>query len=223
MGSEMCIRDRYEALGRVVGQGSRCLQNYAKDRTATWCTKPPHIGRAKSARTQGEKNWGRKLNQKERRLARDSALSATTDLDMVSSRGHRVSEEVETLPIILGNYVEVRDGKSQEFDIESFNHGSATRKVLAIFDELGLGDDLQRARNGRKIRAGKATMRGRVHKTPKSVLLVVKEKSGLAQAARNLPGVDVVAARDLNAEDLAPGGDVGRLTVFTKTALEELN
>ena len=94
---------------------------------------------------------------------------------------------------------------------------------MAIFDELGLGDDLQRARNGRKIRAGKATMRGRVHKTPKSVLLVVKEKSGLAQAARNLPGVDVVAARDLNAEDLAPGGDVGRLTVFTKTALEELN
>ena len=53
---------------------------------------------------------------------------------------------VESLPIILGNYVEVRDGKSQEFDIESFNHGSATRKVLAIFNELGLGEDLQRAR-----------------------------------------------------------------------------
>ncbi|MEC7097227.1 MAG: 50S ribosomal protein L4, partial [Candidatus Thermoplasmatota archaeon] len=149
--------------------------------------------------------------------------SATTDVDIVSARGHKVSEDVETLPIILGNYIEVRDGKSQEFDIEAFNHGSATRKVLAIFDELGLGEDLQRARNGRKIRAGKATMRGRVHKTPKSILLVVKEKSGLAQAARNLPGVDVVAAKDLNAEDLAPGGDVGRLTVFTKSALEELN
>ena len=50
-------------------------------------------------------------------------------------------DEVDSLPIILGNYVEVRDGKSQEFDIESFNHGSATRKVLAIFNELGLGDD----------------------------------------------------------------------------------
>ena len=66
-------------------------------------------------------------------------------------------------------------------------------------------------------------MRGRVHKTPKSVLLVVKEKAGLAQAARNLPGVDVVAVRDLSAEDLAPGGDVGRLTVFTKDELEALN
>ena len=97
------------------------------------------------------------------------------------------------------------------------------RKVLAIFNEIGLGADLMRARDGRNIRAGKATMRGRVHKTPKSVLLVVKEKSGLAQAARNLPGVDVVAARDLCAEDLAPGGDVGRLTVFTKDAVEALN
>ncbi len=170
-----------------------------------------------------EKNRGRKLNLKERRLARDSALSATTSVEAVSARGHRFSEEIEALPIVLGNYAEVRDGKTEEFSIESFNHGSATRKVLAIFNEIGLGADLMRARDGRNIRAGKATMRGRVHKTPKSVLLVVKEKSGLAQAARNLPGVDVVAARDLCAEDLAPGGDIGRLTVFTKDAMEALN
>ena len=184
----------------------------------------PHtLGGRRAHGPKVEKIWARKLNQKERRLARDSALTATIDMEMVSSRGHRVSDEVDSLPIILGDYVEIKDGKSQEFDIESFNHGSATRKVIAIFNELGLGEDLQRARDGRKVRAGKATMRGRVHKTPKSVLLVVKEKSGLAQAARNLPGVDVVAAKDLNAEDLAPGGDVGRLTVFTKSALEELN
>ena len=170
-----------------------------------------------------EKNWGRKLNLKERRLARNSALSATTNMETVSARGHRFSEDIESLPIVLGNYAEVRDGKTEEFSIEAFNHGSATRKVLAIFNEIGLGADLMRARDGRNIRAGKATMRGRVHKTPKSVLLVVKEKSGLAQAARNLPGVDVVAARDLCAEDLAPGGDIGRLTVFTKDAVEALN
>ena len=170
-----------------------------------------------------EKNWGRKLNLKERRIARNSALSATTSAEYVSARGHRFSEDIDSLPIVLGNYAEVRDGKTEEFSIEAFNHGSATRKVLAIFNEIGLGADLTRARDGRNIRAGKATMRGRVHKTPKSVLLVVKQKSGLAQAARNLPGVDVVAARDLCAEDLAPGGDIGRLTVFTKDALEDLN
>ena len=79
-------------------------------------------------------------------MARNAALTATTDVEIVSARGHKVSDEVETLPIILGNYVEVRDGNSQEFDIEAFNHGSATRKVLAIFDELGLGEDVSKSR-----------------------------------------------------------------------------
>ena len=55
------------------------------------------------------------------------------------------------------------------------------------------------------------------------MLLVVKEKAGLAKAVRNLPGVDVVAAKDLCAEDLAPGGALGRLTVFTASALEAMN
>ena len=184
----------------------------------------PHtLGGRRAHGPKVEKDWSRKLNQKERRAARNSALAATVSMDAVSARGHRFDDEVEHLPIVLGNYSEVVDGKTTEYDIESFNHGSATRKAAAIFDQLGLGPDLERARNGRKIRAGKATMRGRVHKTPKSVLLVVKEKAGLAQAARNLPGVDVVAAKDLCAEDLAPGGDLGRLTVFTQSALEAMN
>ena len=81
---------------------------------------------------------------------------------------------------------------------------------------------MRRAKEGRNIRAGKATMRGRVRKVPKSVLLVVANKDGLARAAKNLPGVNIVAAKDLCAEDLAPGGDMGRLTVFTKSAVEVL-
>ena len=180
----------------------------------------PHtLGGRRAHGPKVEKDWSRKLNRNERRLARNSALAATTNIEMVSGRGHRFAEEISSLPIVLGDYSE----NGEKIDIEAFNLNGGTRKVNAIFEALGLGDDLRRARDGRKIRAGKATMRGRVHKTPKSVLLVVKEKSGLAQAARNLPGVDVVAAKDLNAEDLAPGGDVGRLTVFTKSALEELN
>jgi len=31
--------------------------------------------------------------------------------------------------------------------------------------------------------------------------------------------VDVVEAKDISAEDLAPGGDAGRLTVWTKAAI----
>ncbi len=180
----------------------------------------PHtLGGRRAHGPKVEKDWSRKLNRNERRLARNSALAATTDIEMVSSRGHRFADEISTLPIILGDYSE--NGK--KIDIEAFNLSGGTRKVSAIFEALGLGDDLRRASDGRKIRAGKATMRGRVHKTPKSVLLVVANKDGLAKAARNLPGVDVVAAKDLSAEHLAPGGDLGRLTVFTKAAVEALN
>ena len=180
----------------------------------------PHtLGGRRAHGPKVEKDWSRKLNRNERRLARNSALAATTDIDMVSNRGHRFAEEISTLPIILGEYSE----NGEKIDIEAFNLSGGTRKVNAIFEALGLGDDLRRARDGRKIRAGKATMRGRVHKTPKSILLVVANKDGLAKAARNLPGVDVVAAKDLSAEHLAPGGDLGRLTVFTKAAVEALN
>ena len=180
----------------------------------------PHtLGGRRAHGPKVEKDWSRKLNRNERVLARNSALAATADITMVSNRGHRFAEEITSLPIILGDYSE--NGK--KMDIEEFNLSGGTRKVSAIFEALGLGDDLRRASKGRKIRAGKATMRGRVHKTPKSVLLVVANKNGLAKAARNLPGVDVVAAKDLSAEDLAPGGDLGRLTVFTKAAVGALN
>ena len=203
------------------GRGvSRIMRRTGQRRAAQ---NPHTLGGRRAHGPKVEKDWSRKFNSKQRRLARDAALSATVDMERVVARGHQLDESVEHLPIVLGNYTETVDGKTEEYSIETFSHGSATRKVIAIFNELGLGHDLHRARSNRKIRAGKATMRGRVHKTPKSLLLVVKEKAGLAQAARNLPGVDVVAAKDLSAEDLAPGGDVGRLTVFTKDAVEALN
>jgi large subunit ribosomal protein L4e len=169
-----------------------------------------------------EKDWSMAMNTTERRLARDSALAATTDKDIVSTRGHKFHDEIDTLPLIIGDYKEVRDDGEESMDIEAFSLEHPTRKLIAILESLGLGDDLQRARDGRKVRAGKGTMRGRRHRTPKSVLMVVSQKSGLAMAGRNIPGVDVVSVRDLAAEDLAPGGDVGRLTVFTKKAVEEL-
>jgi large subunit ribosomal protein L4e len=206
-----------------VGKGrgvSRIMRRPGSRRAAQ---NPHTLGGRRAHGPKVERDWSRKLNQKERRLARDSALSATTDIETVTGRGHRVDDGVESLPIVLGTYTEIVDGTKTSYDIEAFNHGSATRKAKAMLEALGLGADLQRASDGRKIRAGKGTMRGRVHKTPRSVLLVVAKKEGLAQAVRNLPGVDVVAVKDLSAEDLAPGGDVGRLTVFTSSAVEAMN
>ena len=61
---------------------------------------------------------------------------------------------------------------------------------------------------------------------------VAKVKAGedgrcLSGSRAVVEGLDVVlsglAVKDLCAEDLAPGGDIGRLTVFTKAALEAMN
>ena len=162
-----------------------------------------------------------KVNSKVRNLARDSAIAATADSELVAARGH-CFEDAVNFPIVIGGYVEERDGTKEKYDIESIPAQSSTRKFIAMMHGIGLGEDLERARNGRNIRAGKGKMRGRRRRTPKSILVVVGQRDGLAKAAHNVPGVDVVAAKDLCAEDLAPGGDFGRLTVWTKSAVEAL-
>lgn len=167
------------------------------------------------------KNWSQKLNSKQRRVARDSAIAATGNRDMVTARGHRFDDSVR-FPIVIDNYVESRDGSDERYDIETLPLQYSTRKFVAMMEGLGLGADLERAKSGRGIRAGKGKMRGRRYRTPKSILLVVSSKEGLHKAAANVPGVDVVATKDLCAEDLAPGGDAGRLTVWTKQAIGAL-
>ncbi|MBN55977.1 MAG: 50S ribosomal protein L4 [Euryarchaeota archaeon] len=168
-----------------------------------------------------DKDWSQKLNTKERRIARNSAIAASCDPSTVSSRGHRF-DETTRFPIVIDGYTESRGSSKEKYDIEEIPLQYSTRKFVAMMEGLGLGSDLERSKQGRRIRAGKGTMRGRKYRTPKSVLLVVSEKCGLDKAARNIPGVDVVTAKDLSAEDLAPGGDVGRLTVWTKSAIEAL-
>ena len=64
--------------------------------------------------------------------------------------------------------------------------------------------------------------RGRKYKKVKGPLLVVGEDNGIKLGARNHAGVDVVTVENLNAELLAPGTHPGRLTIFTKSAVEKL-
>jgi large subunit ribosomal protein L4e len=48
-----------------------------------------------------------------------------------------------------------------------------------------------------------------------------KEKP-IFMGASNLPGVEVAAVSGLNATLLAPGGDAGRLTVFSESAIAKM-
>ena len=147
-----------------------------------------------------------RINKKENQLAIRSAIAATADKDRVSERGHKV-DDVPAFPLVVDNSLETL---------------ITTKEVLESIEKLGLSADLNRAIDGRGIRAGKGKMRGRKKRTPKSFLVVVGEDQGIGLAARNLPGVDVVEVHGLNAELLAPGTHPGRLVMWTVSALERL-
>ena len=105
---------------------------------------------------------------------------------------------------------------------ESGEDISYTRKVRETLESIGVGDDLVRAKEGRHIRAGRGKLRGRKYRVPRSILVVLSEFNGMEKAINNLAGVEVTAPERLTVEKLAPGGDPGRLTIFTEQAIRKL-
>ena len=151
-----------------------------------------------------EKDQSKRLNDKERQLAIRSAIAATADAELVTERGHAFDEDVE-LPLVVS---------------DEFEDLVKTQEALGVLEALGVADDVTRAEDGRSVRAGQGKARGRKYRQPKSVLVVTSETP--SRAARNLAGVDVATASEVNAEDLAPGAHPGRLTLWTESALEEV-
>ncbi|MCS7097260.1 MAG: 50S ribosomal protein L4 [Candidatus Methanomethylicia archaeon] len=148
-----------------------------------------------------------KINEKERIYAILSAISATANLHFVSKRGHIVSS-IPELPLIVSN------------ELENINSSKQFREVAL---NLGLLPDLERVKENIKIRAGKGKMRGRKYKVRKGPLIVISNCSPIINAVRNFPGLNVVKASDVSVIHLAPGGNPGRLTVWTQNSLNVLS
>jgi len=164
---------------------------------------PGTVGGRRAHPPKADKIWEQKINKKEKRKAIRSAISATIVKELVQSRGHRVPDKY---PFIL-------DSKTEAI--------TKTADVNNAFVKLGLDKELERSAE-KKVRAGKGTSRGRKYRTKKGLLLVVSKDCKLLKAATNIAGVDVSIVNELNAEVLAPGADVGRITLFTEAALDRL-
>ncbi|ADJ14398.1 50S ribosomal protein L4 [Halalkalicoccus jeotgali] len=167
---------------------------------------PQAVGGRRAHPPKAEKDRTLDINTKERKLATRSAIAATTDTDLVAERGHRFGEDV-SLPLVVS---------------DEFEELIKTKEVLSFLESVGIADDIERAEDGRSVRAGRGKTRGRKYKQPKSILFVTSSEAGPSKAARNLAGVDVATAREVSAEDLAPGTHAGRLTVWTESAIEEV-
>jgi len=154
-----------------------------------------------------EKKIIKKIPKKEKRLALLSAIAATASKKIVFSRGHN-GLDIPQIPLIVSNKIEkIKRTKEAE---EALIH-------------LGVLSDLYRVKESRKIRAGKGKYRGRKRKQATGPLIVVAEDKGIIKAARNIPGVDIITVNNLNSEILAPGTHPGRLTIWSKNAIERLN
>jgi large subunit ribosomal protein L4e len=167
---------------------------------------PNNVGGRRAHPPRPEHSFEKKINTKERRLAKASALAAIMDEERVRARGHRFKEGL-TVPVIMDD------------DLEKLER---TNDILKVLQSVGLDDDITRARDGKHIRAGRGKMRGRRFRTPTSVLFVATEGSPVLLGARNLPGVNTITPTQLNTELLAPGGDPGRLVIFSRKALENI-
>ncbi|WP_248896151.1 50S ribosomal protein L4 [Haloplanus halobius] len=165
---------------------------------------PQTVGGRKAHPPKAEKDQGKGINDKERKLAIRSAIAATVDGERVAERGHQFDDGVE-LPLVVS---------------DEFEDLVKTREVVDLLENLGVHQDVERADEGRTVKAGRGKTRGRKYRRPSSILFVTSEEP--SKAARNLAGADVTTAREVNAEELAPGTQAGRLTIWTESAVAEV-
>jgi large subunit ribosomal protein L4e len=194
-------RDYKGTYGKGIARVPRKTMNH-RGSSFFWVAAlaPGTVGGRKAHPPKSSKSWEQKINDKERKKAIRSSLSATMLPSVVSARGHIIPKEY---PFIVSN------------DIENLQKSKDVTKVL---EALGFAPELER--NSKKtIRAGRGKSRGRKYEKNRGMLIVVSKECNLTNAARNLP-VEIKEVKEINASDLAPGAVPGRMTVFTKDAVE---
>jgi large subunit ribosomal protein L4e len=153
------------------------------------------------------RKWHAKCNITQRRHAVASALAASACTPLVMARGHSVANVTE-FPLV----------------VDGLNESEKTNELIKVLEKLGVSDDLSKVKASKKIRTGVGKYRNSRYVMRKGPLLVYGDSDdNLAQAARNIPGVDVCNVTRLNILQLAPGGHLGRFVVYTKSAFTQLD
>jgi len=158
------------------------------------------------------RRWHVKVSKGQRRYATCSALSASALAPLVIARGHRV-EALAEIPLVVS-----------DADID---HIAKTKEAVVFLNWLGIGDELTRVKDSHNLRAGKGKARNRRYVQRRGPLLIHNkertEKSSIVTSFRNIPGLDTCNVHRLNLLQLAPGGHVGRLIIWTESAFKALD
>jgi large subunit ribosomal protein L4e len=197
---------RTSAESRGTGMGMARIPRI-KGGGGTAAFAPGTVGGRQAHPPKAETKIVKRIPKKEARLALLSAIAATASKETVAQRGHEV-EDIPQFPMIVTDEMEAL---------------TKTKEVEEALLSLGVMLDIYRVKDSRSIRAGKGKHRGRKMKQAVGPLIVVAENRGITEAASNIPGLDVVTVKNLNTEPLAPGTHMGRLTLWTNGAVEQLD
>jgi len=126
---------------------------------------------------------------------------------LVLARGHRI-EKISEIPLVVSNETIV--------DVSKTSSAIKALKVLNVYE------DVEKVKDSRKIRRGVGKMRNRRHVQRRGPLIIYDQHAPLTRAFRNIPGVELCNVNRLNLLQLAPGGHLGRLIIWTKSAFERL-
>ena len=124
------------------------------------------------------------------------------------ARGHKING-IKEVPLVVS--------------AESLATVEKTKAAKEVFENIGLGEELERVAESKKLRAGKGKMRNRRYVQRRGPLVVYKEKNAFTRACRNIPGVTLCKVTRLNLLKLAPGAHVGRIVLWTSDAFAALD
>ena len=210
-----CRERRPPALRPLVGYWARRLPYpsvcpvgvrtvLGKGPSVTWCR-----GGRMFAPTKFYRKWHRRVPVGSRRYAVCSALAASA----LPALGHRPRSPHQWRR---------RDSVGRRRCVRI--HQPKRPKAYKVLQALGVSADVDKARDSRKVRAGKGKMRNKRFTQRRGPLVVYNNANGIQLGFRNLPRCGVVPTSNrLNLLTLAPGGHLGRLCVFTKSAFEKLD
>jgi len=156
------------------------------------------------------RRWNIKVSSDQKRYATCSALAASAVAPLLMARGHRISSIAE-VPLVVAN---------QEID-----GLTKTKDAIKLLESLGVGPELKKVISSKHIRPGKGKARNRRYIQKLGPLIVVAPKNAatVAQAFRNIPGVEIANVTRLNLLRLAPGGHVGRFIIWSEDAFRALD
>jgi len=163
---------------------------------------PGTVGGRRAHPPKSSKVLIKNINKKEGKKAMRCALSATLMKEVVAEKGHKMSENY---PLVLSN---------------DFENVKKTSELISSLTKLGFGDELKRVEE-KNVRAGKGKLRGRKYKRKVGPLIVVSKDCPLSNV-KNVPGVEILNLKEMDALDLAPGIEPIRMTLFTEDAIKKI-